>query len=90
MVDRERVKLYIGKTGRGGGGGTRGEWADSVVPYMHIRRKLVELGGNLETWWPNLGASRGMLPAPSEHFKNIYIYFFLQDIFNELKCRKMQ
>ena len=21
---------------------TRGEWADSVVPYMHIRRKLVE------------------------------------------------
>ena len=40
-VGRERVKLYIGKTGRGGGG-TRGEWADSVVPYMHIRRKLVE------------------------------------------------
>ena len=55
---------------RGGGGKTRGEWADSVVPYMHIRRKLVEQ----KVAQPR--GSRGMLPAPSENFKNFFLFFF--------------
>ena len=59
------------KRGRGGGGGkTRREWADSVVPYMHIRRKLVEQ----KVAQPR--GSRGMLPAPSENVKNFFLFFF--------------